>query len=105
MDPADGLIDSALQKELLSLLTDDEHAPGPPEDRWEGRTVDDASNPKPTWGLRDEILQTLKYQSALAEVHTRLAKLYPTVQFCHMPGEDMQVSVHIPLHDGRLWQQ
>lgn len=89
---ADGLIDSALQQQLLSLLTDDETSTVPPSARWEQRTVDDASNPHPSWGCRDEVLRSLKHQPAVMEVHARLARLYPDVEFHHMPADDMQVS-------------
>ena len=80
-----------LRKQLLSLLTDNETSLEPPAERWEQGTVDDASNPHPSWGCKDDILQSLKHQPAVMEVHARLARLYPGIQFHHMPSDDMQV--------------
>lgn len=91
---ADGLIDSKLQQDLLSLLTDNETAPEPTTERWEQRTVDDAANAHPSWGFKSDVLSGLKHEVAVMEVHARLRKLYPDVDIYHMPANDMQVGLY-----------
>lgn len=88
---ADGLIDDQLRQALLEVVSDNEFADAPPRDLWEKRTVDDASNPEPTWGLKDTELLALKHQWPLVELHSRLQLLYPGIQFSHMPADAMQV--------------
>lgn len=89
---ADGLVDDAVRRELLSLLVTDEMSPFPPAELWEHSTVDDASAPRPTWGLRKHVLDCLKSAAPLMEVHTRLQKLYPELSFFHMPSEHMTLN-------------
>ena len=55
--------------------------------------MDDASAPQPTWGLQGHVLDTLKSDKNLAEVHTRMTRLYPDVSFLHMPVRHMQADV------------
>lgn len=88
---ADGLIDDQLRQALLKLLSDTELADAPPLHLWEQRTVDDAANPEPTWGLKDSQLLTLKDTWAVTELHSRLQLVYPSIQFFHMPADAMQV--------------
>jgi hypothetical protein len=70
----------------------DEMSPVPPAELWEHSTVDDASAPRPSWGLRKHVLDCLKSAAPLVEVHTRLQKLYPELSFFHMPSEHMSVN-------------
>jgi hypothetical protein len=99
---ADGVVDSTLQPKLLSLLTDNESDPLPPAERWEQCTVDDAANPHRTWGCRDEVLRTFKHHAAVMEFHARLQKLYPDVEFYHMPADDMQVMKSVKALNSQL---
>ena len=86
---ADGLVMDCERQELLQLLVADEFSPAPPEDRWEKATVDDASAPQPTWGLRRHVLDSMAGQAAVNAVQTRLQQLYPNLQFFHMPADKM----------------
>ena len=76
---------------MLELLSDNELAADPPGALWDKRTVDDASNPKPSWGLRDSELLALKHKWAVVELHSRIQRVYPGIRFFHMPADDMQV--------------
>jgi hypothetical protein len=87
---ADGLVDDELRQRILDRFVEDEHAREPSGDRWEQLTIDDAAEPRPTWGLQRHVLAALKADEDIAEVHTRLQKLYPDVAFMHMPVQHMQ---------------
>eukprot|EP00892_Ulva_mutabilis_P002808 jgi/Ulvmu1/12528/UM090_0015.1 len=86
----DGLMDDHLRQALLELLSEDEFASAPPGELWEQRTIDDASNPQPSWGLKDSQLLLLKNKWAAVELHSRLQLVYPNVSFFHMPADAMQ---------------
>ena len=79
-----------LRSRLLRLLVADEFAATPPVNTWERQTVDDASAPRPTWGLSDHGLQSLAHKDAVREVHARLQALFPDVCFHHMPAPYMR---------------
>lgn len=93
----DNLVSGAQRAGLLSLLcgrgdvsTEGAVATGqPPSSLWERSTVDAAGLP-PSWGLRPSELQKLGTSppSAVIEVQSRLAKLYPEYTIAHMPQFD-----------------
>ena len=89
----DNFIGENERKELLDLLTQPgwDHSQGPPTDKWARETADGAGLPK-TWGLHQSVLDELAAckASAMKEVHTRLAKLYPEYHIAHMPADLIQ---------------
>lgn len=76
--------------ELLRALGVDDEDAEPLAHKWSRQTCDDASNPQPTWGLRSDALTALPAAAAVAEVQSRLRKIYPECTITSQPSDSMQ---------------
>eukprot|EP00803_Ostreobium_quekettii_P005945 evm.model.scf_1775.4 EVM.evm.TU.scf_1775.4 scf_1775:24224-27288(+) len=95
----DNFIPDAVREKLLGLITMPgwDHTKGPPLEKWERETCDQAGLPR-SWGLKDELLNHLADTNdvAVLEVQSRICKLYPEFKIVHMPSNEIQAQNNIP---------
>lgn len=86
----DGLVTDAERQQLLTWLTNPghDHHGAPPCDKWERACVDRTGDAA-TWGLRPEVITSLREDppEAAVALQAMVAALYPEWVVAHMPCE------------------
>jgi len=88
----DNMVEDSWRKSILRFLTQGQDIRQPlPESIWNRRTSDMVGS-RPTWGVEDGVIKALQEGQVpgVAEIQSRLIKLYPEFDIAFLPSSDIQ---------------
>ena len=99
----DNMVEDTWRKSILDFLTCGQDIRQPlPECIWNRRTSDMAGS-QPTWGVEDGVIKALQegQVQGVAEIQSRLMKLYPEFDIAFLPSSDIQENDDSALSDAK----